>query len=110
MLPLLRVVAEVGGHDAELERLVGLAEVDVAVREDRPGGRGARLDADDLLHDPYAFLDVVVDVRLVALADEAFDLLRELRPHSPSLLNWSEIRPRWEVGVGTYATAFTADP
>jgi hypothetical protein len=74
-VPLFSVMQEMCRHDPELERLFVLAQVRVALREDCPRGRGARLDPDDLLHDARRVRGVVVHVRLVSLADERLDLV-----------------------------------
>jgi hypothetical protein len=61
-------------HDAELKRLWEFLLVLVALRENGPSGRGARLDANDLEHSPNGARQIAVHIGLVSLADQCFGL------------------------------------
>ena len=63
------------GHDAELERGGGHVEICVALREDSPRRRGARLNADDLAHEADGGGEVGVNVSLVAVAQQRAHLV-----------------------------------
>ena len=60
---------------SELERGGGHVEICVALREDGPRRRGARLDADDLAHEVDGGGEVGVDVGLVAVAQQRAHLM-----------------------------------
>jgi hypothetical protein len=68
-----------GSHDPELQRLLVVVHVFVALRQHRPRRSGAGLNANDFLHNTDSFTQVVVNVRLIAIPYQGADLLGERR-------------------------------
>ena len=76
-VPFLGILIEMGGHNSQLQRFLQFPHVLVTLSEHGPRRACPWLNSNNLLHDPYRLLDVIVDVCLVPFANESSDLLRQ---------------------------------
>ena len=92
MLPFFRVVVQMRTHNAHLQRFIGLSQVRIAIRQNRPGSARSWLDAYDFLHDVDCLVGLAIDICLIPFPDESLDLLREDWSWSAPFLNMVCIR------------------
>lgn len=96
------------GHDTQLERLLILLHILMALREHRPGRCRAGLDANDLEHDSQCLGEIPVDIRLVSVPDQSAYFKRQRRADRARTLLPSESAP--EISRAAYLPPPFTDP
>jgi hypothetical protein len=79
------------GHDTQLQRILWLSLVMIALRKNGPSRPCTRFNPNDFLHDANSLWDIVIDIRLVSLSYQGFDLRGQRQPFLSAWLQESSL-------------------